>query len=72
MNKYRVRGTMKATGKIEFIILARSLDDAMDICGEDPRDFINYSTLGSDQCSVEFAPDEVIEVGNSIGHRAWS
>ena len=66
MNKYRVEGTMRAKGKVEFIILARDLDDAMDICDEDPRNFINLSALNCNTCEMEFDADEVIEVGDRI------
>ena len=65
MNKYRVEGTMKAKGKIEFIVLAKGLDEAMDLCDEDPRDFVDLSMLDSKDCEMEFEADEVIEVGGS-------
>ena len=63
MNKYRVEGTMVAKGKVEFIVLARSLDDAMDLCDEDPRDFLDLSALESNTCEIAFEAGEVIEVG---------
>jgi len=65
MNKYRVEGTMRVKGSVEFIILARTLDDAMAICGEDPRDFIDLAMLESGECEMEFKADEVIEVGGA-------
>lgn len=64
MNKYRVKGTMRVKGEVEFIILARGLDDAMDLCEEDPRDFINLSSLEPNTCEMEFEADEVVEVGD--------
>jgi inactivated superfamily I helicase len=70
MNKYRVEGTMKAKGKVEFLILARSLEDAMDLCDEDPRDFVALSMLDSKDCEMEFEADEVVEVGlRAVGNK---
>jgi len=57
---------MRAKGKVEFLILARSLDDVMDICDEDPEAFIDLSMLNSNECELEFEANEIIvEVGGS-------
>ena len=55
---------MVAKGKVEFIVLARSLDDAMDLCDEDPRDFIGLSMLEPGECELEFETNEITEIGN--------
>ena len=66
MNKYRVKGKMRVKGEVEFLILAKSLDDAMDICDENPGDFTDISMLNSKTCEMEFEADEVVEVGGTL------
>jgi len=66
MNKYNVTGSMRVKGEVEFLILAKSLDDALDLCEEDPRNFADITMLNSKTCEMEFEADEVIEVGKTL------
>ena len=65
MNKYKVKGTMRVKGTVEFLVLTQSFEDAMYLCDEDPRDFVDLSMLEAGECEMEFEADEVVEVGGS-------
>lgn len=71
MNKYRVKGTVQIRAKTEFLVLAKSPDEAWDLCEDHPRDCLNLSTLEQKACDrMEFEADEIIEIGKRVSRRA--